>query len=76
MRVVSWLVGLLSGICITSAILVFGQLHFYKVEVDALKDDITLQQTAGRDEIEAIRTQFSRALRLCNAKLETPKAVK
>lgn len=40
MRAVYWLVGALSGIAITPAIAVFGQLHFYKVEIDALTDDL------------------------------------
>lgn len=76
MKAVDWLVGFVSGICITSAIVVFAKLHFYKVEINTLKNDVEIQQAAGRGEIEAIREQFSRALRLCNSKLEAVKVAK
>lgn len=75
MKAGSWLIGLISGLCIFSAIGLWGERVYLYSEIKALRDDLDTKQASDRDEIEAIRTQFSRALRLCNGKLEAIKAV-
>lgn len=48
----------------------------YRREVDACRSDLEIQHTAGRDEIEQIRTTFSKALMSCNDKLKAATGVK
>ena len=76
MKAGSWLIGLISGACIMLAVYFAGERWKFTNEIKALKNDLDTKQASDRDEIEAIRAQFSKALRMCNAKLEATKAVK